>query len=195
MYFPSLHANLSEFLIATSTTHNISLTHVQTIVTGATERKSCPPQIHTRALSLSDAPPRAVTHSYPTPCLSPAFAVCPSKRKSAFPPLHLLSSPLLHECWGVGGGRPRAGHPVRGLLTIPGLSAGAYWREIHINTCLLCLPPLDTARLPAWHRQHCMGLLSRTERGWGFNASVALECGPPDSPPVALMDLSRQCRV
>lgn len=34
-----------------------------------------------------------------------------------------------------------------------------------------------------------------TERGWGFNASVALECGPPVSPPVALMDLSRQCRV
>lgn len=29
----------------------------------------------------------------------------------------------------------------------------------------------------------------------GFSAIVALECGPPVSPPVALMELSRQCRV
>lgn len=103
-------------------------------------------------LSLTRSPP---------PYSSPPFPVCPSNRKSDFSPLHLLSSPLLYECWGVGRGRPQAGHPVRGLLTVPGLSAGAYWREIHINTCLLYLPQLDTARLPAWHRQHCMGLLSR----------------------------------
>lgn len=61
----------------------------------------------------------------------------------------------------ASGGRPRAGHPVRGPLTVLRLSSGAYWWEIHINTYLLCFQPLDTERLPAWHRQHCMGLLSR----------------------------------
>lgn len=126
-------------------------------------------------LSLSAAPPRAVTHFCPTPCLSTTFLHMSIKQEE---PLHLLSSPLLHECWGVGGGRPRAGHPVRGLLTVPGLSAGAYWREIHINTCLLCLPLLNTARLPAWHRQHCMGLLSRhredgaSMRAWHLSADL-----------------------
>lgn len=113
-----------------------------------------------RALSLSDAPPRAVTHSYPT-LFIPPFLRLSVKQEERLSPLHLLSSPLLHKYWGVSGGRPRAGHPIRGLLTVPGLSAGAYWREIHINTCLLCLPLLDTTRLPAWHRQHCLGLLSR----------------------------------
>lgn len=144
--------------------------------------------LHPLALSLSDAPPRAVTH----PQL-PIF-LCLSNRKSAFP-LHLLLSSLFHEYWGVSGGCPGAGHPVRGLLTVPRLSAGAYWREIHINTCLLCLQPLDTAMLPAWHSQALHGPPVETRRRWGFNASMALECGPPVSPPVALTDLSRQCTV
>lgn len=125
---------------------------------------------------------------------SPSSSVCLSNRKSAFP-LHLLLSSLFHEYWGVSGGCPGAGHPVRGLLTVPRLSAGAYWREIHINTCLLCLQPLDTAMLPAWHSQALHGPPVETRRRWGFNASMALECGPPVSPPVALTDLSRQCTV
>lgn len=116
----------------------------------------------------------------PHPLFITTFLRLSVKREERLSPprLHLLSSPLLHECWGVGGGRPWAGHPVRGLLTVPGLSAGAYWREIHINTCLLCLPPLDTARLPAWHRQHCMGLLSRQRgdgasmRAWHLSADL-----------------------
>lgn len=144
---------------------------------------------------LSDAPPSAVTHPHPTLCSSTPFSFCPSNRKSSFLLFHLLSSPLQYECWGVGWGRPRAGHPVRGLLTVPGLSAGAYWREIHINTCLLCLPPLDTARLPAWHRQH--GPPVKKERGqrmW-FQCKCGTGRKPPVGPPAALMDQRRQCRV
>lgn len=34
-----------------------------------------------------------------------------------------------------------------------------------------------------------------TQGGWGFSVSMALQCGPPVSPPVALMALSRQCGV
>lgn len=135
------------------------------------------PQINTvtRALSLSDAPPRGC-HALPLPTsLHPlfinTFLPLSVKQEELLPPqtpFHLLLSPLLYECWGVGRGRPWAGHPVRGLLRVPGLSAGAYRREIHINTCLLCLPPLDTARLPAWHRLHCVGLLSGL-----FNAALS----------------------
>lgn len=140
-------------------------------------------------------------HPPPPPHLTPPSVhqhLSPSVRQAgrASPPqtpFHLLLSPLLYECWGVGRGRPWAGHPVRGLLRAPGLSAGAYRREIHINTCLLCLPPLDTARLPAWHRLHCVGLLSGHTQDGPFQCGT--ECKPPVGPPVAPTDPSRQCGV
>lgn len=65
----------------------------------STKGKSC----SAPTLSLSQATPRAVSHSHPSPCSSPPFSVCPSHRRPAFSQLHLLSCPLLRECWGVEG--------------------------------------------------------------------------------------------
>jgi len=157
------HENLSKVGTVTSTPQ----TRIKTL--GATERKSSPQQIHRHKSTVAFWCPARTCHSPPVHRhLSPSVRQTGQKDSPPLPPpsicYHLSFST---SCWGVGGGRPRAGHPVRGLLTVPGPSAGAYWREIHINTYLLCLPPLDTAGLPAWHRQHCMGLLSR-QRGTGF---------------------------
>lgn len=130
-----------------------------------------------RELSLTPTPPAVHQH------LSPS--VCQTGR-SPFPPPSVIFFTSLWVLGGVGRGRPRAGHPVRGLLTVPELSAGAYWREIHINT-LSVVPPSARHNQVACLAQtalHGPPVLKEREE-MGFQGKCATVCKPPVSCPVA----------